>query len=130
VAFLGYVEVASGLCCGCIAAWMLIAYKFTLLNIVVLILALFLFISGYLLLRNLRIGVYLSLIAQATTVMNITTPDFSFFFGNLLNFAVSLRFDESTMKINIVSLAFLTILLLNIKRKPNNAMHADGQGAG
>lgn len=119
VGFIGYVEVVSGVVYACITSWILIAYEFTFLNAIIFILSFIIFSSGYLLVRNFKIGVYLSMLSQAASVINISTPDFTYYFGNLINFTAGIKFSESTCAINFVSIIFFIILLLNVKRKPN-----------
>ena len=122
VQFIGYIEVVSGLFYACIASWILIAYKFTCTNAIILVLSFLTFSSGYLLIKKTNIGIYLSLFSQAASIINFSTADYIFYFGNIINFTAGLTFSESAFTINIVSIVFFIILVLNIKTKPNKRL--------
>lgn len=127
VTFIGYVEVASGVVSGCIASWITIAYKLIFANLIILTLSSFIFLAGLLLLRKFKIGLYLSIIAQLLSVIQFSTPEHTFYFGNLINFTVGIKFIGSTFAVNIVSILFIAVLLLSIKQKPDQTATLNAQ---
>ena len=122
IAFIGYVEIISGLLFACVSSWILIAYKFTPLNFLILIFSFLIFSSGYLLVKKSKIGIILSIISQAATIVNFITPEYMYYFGNLLNFTIGFIIGNSRISINVVSIVFFVVLLINIKRQPNNSL--------
>lgn len=122
IAFIGYIEIISGLLFACVSSWILIAYKFTPLNLLILLFSFLIFSSGYLLVKKSKIGIILSVISQAATIVNFITPDYMYYFGNLINFTIGFLIGNARISINVVSVVFLIVLLMNIKRQPNNSL--------
>ena len=124
IRFIGYLEVASGvICTGLFLTNLIFTNQIILLNILNILISVFIFISGLLLLNQKEKGLKFSLISQLLTLFSIKNALFYFGPTMILQFSFSIKFGDSAIGINFIALIFAILIFKTMANQPNQLIN-------